>query len=76
MISNKSKISYEPEADVLRIEISDQPIDSAEEMGNIVVHFSPNGLPAYLEVLNYSFVKDHKVYYTRYGNKYYLKEND
>lgn len=47
----KTKISYEPEADVLRIEISKKPIDYAKEMGNVVVHFSPEGLPVYLEIL-------------------------
>jgi len=47
----KTKMSYEPEADVLRIEISKKPIDYAKEMGDIVVHFSSQGLPVYLEVL-------------------------
>lgn len=47
----KTKLRYDPEADVLRIEISDKPIDYAKEMGNFVVHFSPQGLPVYLEIL-------------------------
>lgn len=51
MNNKKPKISYEPEADVLRIEISKKPIDYAKEMGNFVVHFSPQGLPVYLEIL-------------------------
>ena len=37
---NKTKISYEPEADVLMWEITDKPIDFAKEIGNIVVHFT------------------------------------
>ena len=49
--SKKPKISYEPEADVLRVEISKEPIDFAQEMGNIIVHFSEKGLPVYLEIL-------------------------
>ena len=50
-MNKKPKFSYEPEADVLRIEISKEPIDYAKEMGNFVVHFSPQGLPVYLEIL-------------------------
>lgn len=49
--NKKTKISYDPEADVLRVEISKRPIDYAREMGNIVVHFTKQGLPVYLEVL-------------------------
>ena len=49
--NKKSKVSYDPEADVLRIEISKRPIDYATEIGNIIVHFSPQNLPVYLEIL-------------------------
>jgi len=49
--NKKTKISYDLESDVLRVEISKQPIDYAKEMGNIVVHFTKKGLPVYLEVL-------------------------
>lgn len=49
--NKKTKISYDSEADVLRVEISKRPIDYAREMGNIVVHFTKEGLPVYLEVL-------------------------
>ncbi|MBU3942535.1 DUF2283 domain-containing protein [Patescibacteria group bacterium] len=51
MNNNKAKISYDVEADVLRVELSKQPIDYAKEMGNIVVHFTKDGVPVYLEVL-------------------------
>ncbi|MEK9135191.1 MAG: DUF2283 domain-containing protein [Patescibacteria group bacterium] len=51
MKNEKTKISYEPEADVLRIEISKKPIDYVKEMGNFIVHFGPNDLPVYLEIL-------------------------
>lgn len=44
-------MSYEPEADVLRIETSSRPIDYATEIGNLVVHFSPQGIPVYFEIL-------------------------
>jgi len=48
---NIPKISYEPEADILRFEISNQPIDYAREVGNFVIHFSKNNLPVYVEIL-------------------------
>ena len=53
MKKNEKKInmSYEPEADVLRVETSKKPIDHAAEIGNVVVHFSKDGLPVYFEVL-------------------------
>jgi hypothetical protein len=40
----KPKISYEPEADILRIEVSKEPIDYAKEMGNFIVHFNSIGI--------------------------------
>lgn len=49
--NKRTKISYEPEADVLRIETSRKPIDYATEMGNIVVHFSTDNMPVYFEIL-------------------------
>lgn len=59
----KTKMSYEPEADILRIEISKKPIDYAKEMGDIIVHFSPEGLPVYLEILEAKkfFLKSQKI---------------
>lgn len=53
------KISYEKEADILRVEISRAPIDYATELGNVVVHFTPDNQPVYLEFLEASqFVKN------------------
>ena len=49
--SEKKKISYESEADVLRIEVAKGTIDYASEVGNVVVHFSKKGMPLYLEIL-------------------------
>ena len=46
-----SRMSYEPEADVLRIESGRQPIDYATELGNMIVHFNRNGQPVYFEIL-------------------------
>ncbi len=49
------KISYEPEADVLSVEISrEAPIDFAKELGNVVVHFTKHNVPVLIEVLNAS----------------------
>ncbi len=52
--NHHSIISYEPEADVVRIELTDTPIDYAREMGNVVVHFSKDNIPVYLEILEAS----------------------
>lgn len=50
-----SKISYEPEADVLTVEVSrTAPIDFAKEVGNVVVHFTKQGIPVVVEVLDAS----------------------
>jgi len=48
----KIKMSYEPEADVLSVEVAKNPIDYAEEMGNLVVHFSKKNQPVLVEILN------------------------
>ena len=50
-LHKKIKMSYEPEADVLRIETSRKVIDYATEIGNVIVHFSPEGVPVYFEIL-------------------------
>lgn len=50
----KSAMSYEPEADILRIESSRKRIDHAAEIGNAVVHFSADGSPVYIEILEAS----------------------
>lgn len=48
------KMSYEPEADVLRIESGMGPIAYATEIGDTVVHFSSSGVPVYVEILEAS----------------------
>ncbi len=49
-----TQVSYEPEADILSWMVSDQPIDYAEEAGNLVVHFSKNHKPVLVEMLEAS----------------------
>lgn len=51
---DKTKISYEPEADVLMWEITNKPIDYAKEIGNVVVHFTKNNMPVLIEILEAS----------------------
>ena len=51
---NKTKISYEPEADVLMWEITGKSIDYAKEIGGVVVHFTKNNMPVLIEILEAS----------------------
>jgi len=51
---NKPKISYEPEADVLTMEITGKPIDYAKEIGDVVVHFTKDNTPVLIEILEAS----------------------
>jgi uncharacterized protein YuzE len=48
------KIRYSRNEDILIIELSDEKIDYAEEMGPIIVHFTENGKPVMLEILDAS----------------------
>lgn len=52
--TNNIKISYEPEADILMWELSNQSIDFAKEAGNIIVHFNREGIPVLVEILEAS----------------------
>lgn len=54
-MNQDSRISYEPEADVLSVEVSrEAAIDHAREVGNMVVHFTKHNVPVLVEVLNAS----------------------
>lgn len=48
------KMSYEPEADVLAWEISKRPIDYAQEIDNVVIHFDKKNSPVLMEILEAS----------------------
>lgn len=50
----KTKISYERDADVLTVEVSKKPIEFAEMIGNIIVHFTKDNDPVLLEILEAS----------------------
>ncbi len=46
------KIRYSKDVDALLIELSDKPIDYAEEEGQMIVHFAKDGDPVLLEILS------------------------
>ena len=48
------KFDYEKEDDVLNIWLSQNKIDYAEQAGDVVMHFSKNNKPVYIEVLDAS----------------------
>ncbi len=48
------KVTYEPEDDVLMYEVSDEPIDHAEEMDSVIIHFTKEDKPVLLEILDAS----------------------
>ena len=48
------KISYNREQDILLYEVSDESIDYAEEVGPIIVHFTKQGKPVLMEILDAS----------------------
>ena len=48
------KFVYEKEDDVLNIWLSPQKIDYAEQSGDIIVHFTQDNEPVYIEILDAS----------------------
>jgi len=53
------KISYNRNEDIMILEVSPGAIDYAEEMGPIIVHFTKEGKPVLLEILDASdFIAD------------------
>ena len=46
------KIRYSKDVDALIVELSDKPIDYAEEEGQVIVHFSHEGEPVLIEILD------------------------
>ncbi len=47
-------MTYDPEVDVLLVEVSKRPIDHAEELGPVIVHFTKAHKPVALEILDAS----------------------
>lgn len=46
------KIKYSKDVDALMVELSDKSIDYAEEEGQVIVHFSHDGEPVLIEILD------------------------
>ncbi len=46
------KIKYSKDVDALLVELSDKQIDYAEEEGHVIIHFSKDGEPVFLEILD------------------------
>ena len=50
---DEGRFSYDAEADVLTLEISHEAaIDTAREIGNVVIHFTDKNVPVLIEILN------------------------
>lgn len=47
-----TKIRYSDDADALLIELSEEEIDHAQQSGSFIVHFSKEGVPVVLEILD------------------------
>ena len=45
-----SKMRYSRDVDILTVNLSDDPIDYAEESGPFIVHFSDDGRPVLVEI--------------------------
>ena len=48
------KVRYSDEEDILMYEVGKEPIDYAEEMDSVIVHFTKEGKPVLLEILDAS----------------------
>jgi len=48
------KVRYSRDEDVLLVELSEDKVDYAEEMGPVIVHFTEGGRPIILEILDAS----------------------
>jgi uncharacterized protein YuzE len=50
------KVSYNRVDDVLLLEVSDEGIEYAEEVGPLIIHFTKEGKPVLVEILDASEV--------------------
>ncbi len=48
------RISYNREEDILIIEVSEEGIDYAEDVGPMIIHFTKEGKPVLVEILDAS----------------------
>ncbi len=54
MSASKTKVKYSADEDILLYEVSQEPIDYAEETGSVIVHFTKEGKPVLLEIMDAS----------------------
>lgn len=47
----KQRVLYEPEDDVLNIWLSEKPYDYAEDENGVIIHYTKNREPVYVEIL-------------------------
>lgn len=53
------KIKYDEEVDIVIIELSEEDVDYAKEAENMIIHFSKEGRPVLVEILDASeFISD------------------
>ncbi len=61
------KILYEPEDDVLNIWLSKKHFDYAEDEDGVIIHYTKDGEPVYIEILDASrFLSQQKDYPQKY----------
>ncbi len=48
------KVKYDKQVDILLIELSDKKIDYATEAGSMIIHFTGEGEPVLVEILEAS----------------------
>ncbi len=46
------KFDYDRSTDIMMIELSEENIDHAEEVDNMIIHLSKDGTPVLLEILD------------------------
>ena len=46
------KVVYEPDDDVLNIWLSKKPIDYAEDENGVIIHYTKDNQPVYIEILD------------------------
>lgn len=51
MKKQKAKISYEPEADVLRVAVGHGSFYNSARVGNFIIHLDKKNKPIYLEIV-------------------------
>lgn len=63
----RQRILYEPEDDVLNIWVSDKQFDYAEDEDGVVIHYTKDREPVYIEILDASrfLSKEKKVFYKK-----------